>query len=752
MVVRTSPAVRAPVEAPGLNLSQADVYYILFRNKWKIVFCSLLGLAAAIGYYIESPRMFKSEAKLFVRYVTESRSPVRADENSSVRSPDPYGITILNSELEIITSLDLVGKVVDAVGVKTLTPLKNDGLDRDRAMARFSGGLLADVPVHSSIIQLSFSHTDPTIVQSVLREIINQYLKKHVEIHRSSGLVDDFLTQETEQLRTRLSQTEEDLRNAKSKLGYASIDEATKTISSLSTRLRQEISNAETDQAEREAYVHSIEMANSPTVPTTETAQTPLPPDEIINAYTGFIARAGVLRKNEQDLQAQFTPESNPVKANHAQLVEAEINAKKLEADYPSLKFIAVTQPVATGQNSARPDLVLEKARLKSIQSRITVLKEQLNKLKDEANRINSMEAEVTELTRRKDLGEANYLKYASNLEQARLNEATSSGNVSNISEIQSPSSPIKAKSKRIMIVPGLAAAGVCLGIAWAFLVELYLDRTVRRPIEIERKLNLPLFLSIPVVDRSFKKKLHKSPNQEKPAVASSANGKEALSARNKRENLVTQALQPYYATLRDRLIGFCENRNITHKPKLIAVTGLAKGSGVSTTAAGVARSLSETGEGNVLLVNMNPGEDSAHHFSQGNAVPQLDDLLDNKRGAPVQDNLYVVSEGSNSERLIRNLPQRFSKMLPKLKSSDFDYIIFDMPPVSQISITPRLASFMDIVLIQIESEKTDLELVQQATTLLASSNAQLGVVLNKTRPYIPQLLHKDMDRMMLSS
>jgi Mrp family chromosome partitioning ATPase len=89
-------------------------------------------------------------------------------------------------------------------------------------------------------------------------------------------------------------------------------------------------------------------------------------------------------------------------------------------------------------------------------------------------------------------------------------------------------------------------------------------------------------------------------------------------------------------------------------------------------------------------------------------------------------------------------LPHRFSKLVPKLKASNFDYIIFDMPPVSQISITPRLAGFMDMVLLVIESEKTDRDLVQRAADLLAQSKANVGAVLNKTRHYVPRRLHQD--------
>ena len=63
---------------------------------------------------------------------------------------------------------------------------------------------------------------------------------------------------------------------------------------------------------------------------------------------------------------------------------------------------------------------------------------------------------------------------------------------------------------------------------------------------------------------------------------------------------------------------------------------------------------------------------------------------------------------------------------------------------MSQISITPRLAGFMDMVLMVVESEKTDRDLVQHATALLAQSNAHVGAVLNKSKNYVPSKLHQE--------
>jgi len=89
-------------------------------------------------------------------------------------------------------------------------------------------------------------------------------------------------------------------------------------------------------------------------------------------------------------------------------------------------------------------------------------------------------------------------------------------------------------------------------------------------------------------------------------------------------------------------------------------------------------------------------------------------------------------------------LPKRFSHLVSKMKASDYDYIIFDMPPVTQISVTPRLARFMDMVLLVVESEKTNRDVAQRAAALLSESRANVGVVMNKNRSYVPKRLHQE--------
>jgi Mrp family chromosome partitioning ATPase len=403
------------------------------------------------------------------------------------------------------------------------------------------------------------------------------------------------------------------------------------------------------------------------------------------------------------------------------------------------------------------------------------------------------MEATIMELRRRLSLEEENYKYYSSSLEQARIDEALGPNRVSNISTIQDPSPPFVERAKFYKLLAMVVAGGFGAGLAWAFSIELYFDRSMRRPVDVERLLRIPLFLSIPDLGRDGHLRLAKAAEREAlrlpapaktPApgleselqdalaapgesladriAASLPNAETApgVTAGSKKGSLVPSApllrviqprrgnlaLYPFYETLRDRLVGYFESVNLTHKPKLVAVTGLRKNAGVTSIAAGLAQTCSETGEGNVLLVDMTPGQAAAQQFYKGKAVCGLDEILEAKDNAQVRENLYVVTEGSSTDHLSRILPTRFNQLVPRLKASDFDYIIFDMPPVSQISVTPRLAGFMDMVLLVVESEKSDRDLVQRATTLLQKSKAHIGVVLNKTRAYVPKKLHQEFD------
>jgi len=201
---------------------------------------------------------------------------------------------------------------------------------------------------------------------------------------------------------------------------------------------------------------------------------------------------------------------------------------------------------------------------------------------------------------------------------------------------------------------------------------------------------------------------------------------------------------------LRDRLILYFQLREMTHKPKLVAVTGCSDGSGVTTIASGLAAALSETGDGKVLLVDMNVGRNAEMHpFYRGELVAKLSDILLPDPGSPppaVGENLFFATgsgSGHNGHSL-PIIPKKFYDLMPRLKASDFDYIIFDMPPVNQTSATVTLAGFMDQVLLVIEANHTSRDVIQRTHKALTNANATVAGVFNKHRNTVPGWIQQD--------
>ncbi|HET7625802.1 MAG TPA: Wzz/FepE/Etk N-terminal domain-containing protein [Verrucomicrobiae bacterium] len=755
--------------SPGLNLG--DIYHTLFRHKWKILIIWAIGITAAVAMWELWPAKYQSEAKLFVRYVEDNTSPDPTGAQSSVQKTGQRGADIIDSEIQILTSYDLALQVADAVGPSNILAKAGGGNDRYQAAGLIRGGLMVDAPGKSTVIQVTFAHPDRTVVQPVLNQLIAKYLDKHAQIHQVGGTLEDFFTQQTTELKNRLSQTEADLRKTKNDLGIISLEDTKKAYSDRLMKVQEDLYNAQAELAERTAALggmtNLLNAATATNAPA-QVAQT-APPSDKLEEYKRVSTLLPNLRKIEQERLLQFQPTSPRVTEIQKQIADNQKKKDQLEKDYPQL--IATPTIASSPDNSravARMTLENELAKVRAIQSRIAVLNQQLQDIRKGVAAVDSNEGKITDLQRQRDLQEQSYRYFQANLERARLDESLGAGRLSNISVIESPTPPFKDLKKLqkslLMVLAGSFAAGLAL----AFVVEMYLDRSFKRPIEIENKLGVPLFLSIPRARLNGKSLLTNGVSNRKLLAANSTNGNGANgntsnghAANGNGASTIApaakaevgawtenHALRSYFETLRDRLLLYFEAQNLTHSPKLVAVTSCGGHSGVSTIASGLAACLSETGEGNVLLVDMNELErGAAAYFKKGKLECGLDDALETEKRDPamVGENLYVVSESVNNSKLPQILHRRFSNLMPKLRASDYDYIIFDMPPVSQISPTSRLARFMDMVFMVVEAEKTDSEVVKRATAMLAKSDATVGIVLNKTRNYVPRQLQQEL-------
>jgi uncharacterized protein involved in exopolysaccharide biosynthesis len=653
-----------PVQ-PSFGLS--DILFVLFRHKWKIIFCGLVGLIAASAVYFLVPPPYESEAKLLVRYVMERNAVDGLD--SQIKTPTSDNDTLLNTEIQILYSSDLLRQVVEALGTNKL------GLGPDASMEAaieaIGRSLNVSVVKDTNVLSVAYSSGDPRVPMPIVQELVKRYFDKHLEVHRSVGAF-KIVAQETADLKNRLAETEAELKQLNESVGIISLTEAKADLAAEFGKTQEELDSAISDFAAQQARVKDLEKSLA--VSGTKGAETPGQPvnGDVLEQYKSLIARLTQLQKSETELLLKYTSESPLVKVKAAQIADLEKQRGALEKQYPTL--------VGTGQEG-QPNLASERAILAGVESKLAALKVRMSDLQARAKKISEVAPGIQELERNAEVEETSYKHSEASLEKARIDETLDPSRMPNISVVQTPSPATRVKRNVEKLVVGMAGGGFAVGIAIAFLIELILDRSVKRSFELETRLQIPLLLTIPYISLS-RAQLRLRDAREDGELAHDRNNQE-ISIVDRRG----ESLQPFCEAIRDRLGVFFEVNNMTYKPKLVAVTGLAENAGASTLAAGLAKALSDASEGKVRLIDR-----------------------------------PVSTKG-------------FYNMLAEFKRSDLDYVVFDLPCLGDTSATLPLARFMDTVLLVVEAEKSSGNAVKRAYAQLAAKT-NVSVVFNKSRSY----------------
>jgi len=512
------------------------------------------------------------------------------------------------------------------------------------------------------------------------------------------------------------------------------VEEARKSLSDRLSRLLQELYDSEAQLVE---YRSMLGDTNHVPAGKEQDASDIGVSREKMLEYQSVRVLLDSLRNREVEMLSQFFTDEHPqLKRVRERLAEAETKRKALETEFPKLAGLFVPVPSVSSRSS--PETRLDPARATALAWKIEVFSNQLARVRGDIALLDKSESLILEVQDKLRQDRESYQRIATGLEAAQFDDDLAKIKImSNIQPVQTPSPPSLNVSQRLKLVAGTFFGLLAAGLALAFVIELLVDHTVRRPGEFETKIHIPLFLSIPKMGLNGHAKLLPFPASGTPAVSA-----ETAVALHQTWD-ADHPLRRYIDGLRDRILTHFDGD--PHKPKLIGVTSCSTEVGVTSIAAGLAGALSETGDGNVLLLNLNFEAQSVHPFYRGELTCGLSDALEpDKRGSGmVLQNLYVATAGNSSDPASNSLPKQLARVVPKLRVSDYDYIVFDLPPTTPTTMTARLAGLMDLVILVVESEKDTQEAVKEAGKLLSRSKAHVSAVLNKVRNPTPRWLHK---------
>jgi uncharacterized protein involved in exopolysaccharide biosynthesis/Mrp family chromosome partitioning ATPase len=749
----TTPANSRSQNRQRSGLNVYDILFVLFKHKWKIILFSLLGFAGAgvFLYWDTRSPSYETEAKLLVRYVLE-RSAVDPYE-SKVDASGIHGMAVMDAEIEIIKSTDLAIEVADKIGPERILTTTVPPPTKVDAAIDIAKNLVVKAERGSNVIHLRYHHSDPAVTVAVLKQLIESYFEKHLEIHRSTGAFES-VARQTDQARSRLSQTEQELNKLNTEAGFLSLTDAKVAMDARRNSLHSSLMAAQVERAEQKVKVTSLENSMGvaePTAPVIDPGQADGPsPDRMARARAleklhDLVAQSTLFKQRRNTLLMSRKPGDPMLTALDRQLAEIQQQGLDLLELYPELASQTKAQDAPSPQTTGT-DLNAERAQLAAVEAKCKELAGQTKKADEDMEKLSASSQAFTNLERRRELEEEKYRYAETSLEKARVDETLNPAKMPNIGVVQNPTAPLKAlavTTRRLAL--GLAASGILTGLALAFLIEWVIDRRVSRPIEIQTRLQLPLMMSIPhirskdgmaklIANEPGHRLLGGAANLTVPHASHNGSGE---SSSQENEHFIT----PYASAIRDRIMFNFELNNLTHKPKLVGLTGLSQGAGTSTIAIALAKAFAEHGKFKVLLVDLNsswsvllpayPVEslDTALHISRTETFRQSPRSL-YFAGAPTR-------RGSKGAQSLASVAMH--ELMPQLEVSDFDYIVFDMPPAGPTSPTLGMAGFMDKVLLVLDAENTNRESLSWSYAELEKGRADVSCVFNKTKPHAPR-------------
>ena len=745
---------KPPSQASASVFGVQDALYVLFKHKWMIALLSALGLGAAAVVYFNRTPIYQSEARLLVRYVLERVSVDTAQDPA--RPNIMAGDSVINTEIEILTSTDLALEVADKIGAAALIPDSVEKVSLSDAASRIIHDMEVGFGQSGNVLHVMYGSPDPELSKRVLREIVERYFEKHLEIHRSAAAF-DLVAKQAEEVRERLKETERQLNKLRTDSGILSLADSTSALLSQRAKTQADLMDAKAEFAERNASIESLGKtlasegeastrgeSSKQSTPSKEDSDPP--PAQVITEYRTVMEMLALLQKREMDLRLKFKS-GNPLMSNNQQQINTyDRKCRDLVQKYPNLAAEADVMEKDT--DNPKWNLITERARLASVRAKIEMLESHLQEITEQFGRQYAIGAQIEEMDRRKQMEDAEYRSLEANLKNAKVDQTLDPSRMPNITMVQQPTEPIRTYNKTTQkIILGLAAGGMAVGVGLAFMIELLFDRRVKRPIEIQTRLQLPLLLSIPYIRAKNRGGLMLSHQSMVPRMGRVSNlDLPTTTAQTASEAFVRKAnhfILPYSEAIRDRIIFNFEINNIIHKPKLMAVTGLSKGAGATTIAAGLAKSFSEISGAKVLLVDL-----SSYHPEDSpllGEVPQhsLNGALQLARNVKFKEcaqRLYYASAVARRDDsgLTAFTPLHLYELMPELQTSEFDYIIFDMPPIDQTSRTLTMAGLMDKVILVLDAENTSRDALKWGYSELVMGRADVSCVFNKTRSHAP--------------
>ncbi len=688
---------------------------VLLKRKWIIIAC-VVGIFAAVAIAsLRQTPVYEAIGRIAVN---------KADSNlitfkDSVPVMDYYDPTDLDTEarilqsdllaLQVIRQLNLDkrseygGQTVPQQPNLVADPLQNDSKRTTALLGGFKGNLKVSLIPNTRIIEIHYRSTDPTLAANVVNALAATYVEQNFKTKFESTMqASDWLSKQLVDLQMKVETSQEKLVRYQKEHEIFGIDEKQNIITQKLDELNKELTAAESDRMEKEA-VYRMTQTGDPDAVASAVASAPV----ATLAGTGSSPLLDKLHQQQADLKIQIAELSTQLGPAYPKVAQLNNQLKEIERQV---------------QGETRKAVDHLRGQYETALQRESMLREALEKQKQEANRLNENAIDYTLLKRDVDSNRQLYEGLLEKLKQAGVTAGLRSNNFRIVDAARPPNGPVEPNIPRNLLFA--LVLGITSGVGLAFLLE-GMDNTVRTTEQAQMISALPSLGMIPLGSKS----------------RNNGNGTNRLALTSSREvvELVTQVrpqsqMAESYRALRTSLL----LSSLGAPPKVIMVTSARPQEGKTTTAINSAIVLAQKGV-RVLLVDADLRRPSVHKTLGMGPRSGLSNVLTGNATleqaiapSPILPNLFVLAAGSPPPNPAELLASSNMKDVLNELRQQFDHVVIDTPPTLSVTDAVVLSPRVDAIILVIRSGQTTKQALRRARDILMQVNAHVtGVLLN---------------------
>ncbi len=714
---------------------------IPFMYKWLIIACTCFGALAGWAAILVLPRAYESQAMLVLRVGRESVSLDPSATTSATLTLQKTQEEEVVSALEILSSRHLAESVVDKLGadavlsgvlpddgtgaVKAPTALSEikrsvmDAVDtvllatgvkdeignRELAVMRLQSSVSIHSPKKSTVLGIAADSKTPAMAQAIVRAYTETFLDEHSKASRTDGSFEFFQKQSAE-IEKRLTRLIDERAEFMQQRELVSIEAGRELLQQRQTGIDRDLVIAAGQLRQATSEITDLENKFHDTE------------DEIVatkqagsdSTWSGMRQQVYELELAEQNLAANHTDSHPKLKQIRTQLAGAREILAKLDSE--RVDESTTPNPVKT---SLQQELQRQQTRVVGLRSMVEMKHSQREEMQSQIDKLLDDERLLTQIDRDIRVMEASLQRMLEKLEEARIIDGLQSQKVSNVHVFQPATYVERAASpNKKTLVAGCLFLGLMSGLALCFIRQSS-TQSLRTAEDVEYLIGQPVIANIPMLKRMQSPRL-----------------KEQRRYRQKCQTLVSEIL----------LTPRFPNQN---RGRSVGIISVDEGAGASTLAANLAVSSGVDCQLRTVLVDADPRSRSISKLFGLNGVPGLielmsggashDECLQRAKSAPID---LIACAADNCELPLTASAPEITQAL-RAYLDDCDLLIVDLPAASQPDQAVAIAQHLDCVLVVVESEKTLAMAAERLVRRLAQSETEIvGVVLNKTRSYLP--------------